>query len=173
MKKIILSAFVLTICLGSIAQTKPKTSIVKTTSTNVAPPIFKNLLDSFSYMAGYNVATNMNQQGITEINTALMKKGIDDYLNKAKPALDPAKGNEALQREIGLSTAKKNAADKIKVEADKAKGVAFLETNKKRKEVVTLPDGLQYEVIKQGEAAAHKPIAVDTVVVNYIGMLMD
>ena len=183
MKKIILSAFVLSICLDSIAQTNPKQVTVKTVATPMkivaapvkasAPPAFKNLVDSFSYMAGYNVATNMNQQGITEMNTALLKKGIDDYLNKAKPALDLALGNEALQRFIGLTTEKKNAADKKIVDAEKAAGLAFLATNKKRKEVVTLPDGLQYEVIKQGDSIAHKPNATDTVVVNYIGSFID
>jgi FKBP-type peptidyl-prolyl cis-trans isomerase FklB len=184
MKKIILSVFVLTICLGSMAQKDPKVKATVTTTASPAKtipvtvktaggPVFKNLLDSFSYMAGYNVATNMNQQGITELNTALMKKGIDDYLARKNSALDPAVGNKALQTFIGLCTEKKNAADKAKADADKAAGVAFLANNKKRKEVTTLADGLQYEIIKQGDSVAHKPTLIDTVVVNYIGSFID
>ena len=43
----------------------------------------------------------------------------------------------------------------------------FLEANKKRKEVITLPSGLQYEVIKNGDANSPTAKGVDTVVVNY------
>ena len=180
MKKILLTAFVLTICLSSIAQKNPTTTKMTVTKTPIkavvtttAFPEFKNLLDSFSYMAGYNVATNMAQQGILEINTALMKKGIDDYLRKVKPELDPVQGNAALQRFIGIATEKRNAEEKKKTDALKTMGVTFLENNKKRKEVITLPSGLQYEVIKNGDSVAHKPVFGDTVVVNYVGSLMD
>lgn len=50
-------------------------------------------------------------------------------------------------------------------------GEAFLEANKKKPGVVTLPDGLQYKVIKEGKGA--KPSATDTVTVNYEGKLID
>ena len=173
MKKILLSVFVLSICLGSTAQkSKPKTKVTVKTLV-AAPPSFKNLLDSFSYMAGYNVATNMAQQGINEINAAMMKKGIEDFLNKTKPALDLTVGNKALQTFIGIATEKKNAEDKRKADVDKAAGVAFLENNKKRQGVITLPSGLQYEIIKRADSVAHKPVFGDTVVVNYIGSFID
>jgi FKBP-type peptidyl-prolyl cis-trans isomerase FklB len=57
--------------------------------------------------------------------------------------------------------------------AEKARGVVFLEVNKARKEVITLPDGLQYEIIKNGDVNGVHPKAVDTVEVNYIGTLVD
>lgn len=50
-------------------------------------------------------------------------------------------------------------------------GDAFLAANKDKKGVVTLPDGLQYKVLKQGKGP--KPTASDTVVVNYEGKLID
>ena len=180
MKKIILSVFMFTLGLASMAQKTPvktkvavKPTAIITTTASPAGPVFKSLLDSFSYMAGFNVATNMNQQGITEINTTLMKKGIDDYLAKRNPALNPTDGNKALQRFIGIAAEKKNAEDKVKADALKAAGVTFLENNKKRKEVITLPSGLQYEIIKKADSVAHKPVFTDTVVVNYVGSLMD
>ena len=49
-------------------------------------------------------------------------------------------------------------------------GAAFLETNKKKPGVVTLPDGLQYLVITEGKGA--KPTKDDTVTVHYIGTLI-
>lgn len=52
-----------------------------------------------------------------------------------------------------------------------AKGEAFLAANKKKPGVVTLPDGLQYKVIKMGKGP--KPDIHSTVVVNYAGTLID
>jgi len=48
---------------------------------------------------------------------------------------------------------------------------AFLETNKKKPGVITLPSGLQYKVITAGKGA--KPSANDVVTVNYAGKLID
>src|SRR5690606_553789 len=47
----------------------------------------------------------------------------------------------------------------------------FLAENKKKEGVVTLPSGLQYKVIKEGEGKSPGPS--DTVVVNYRGTLID
>jgi FKBP-type peptidyl-prolyl cis-trans isomerase FklB len=168
MKKVLLCMLVLTTVLSVTAQKTPTTAPVK-----VAAPIIKSLLDSFSYMAGYNVANNMKQQGITDVNATLFKKGFEDYFKNEKPLLTPEIGNQSLQRQLDVFNKAKAAADKIKADAENAKGVAFLEANKKRKEVITLPDGLQYEIIKQGDSITHKPTVVDTVVVNYIGALID
>lgn len=50
-------------------------------------------------------------------------------------------------------------------------GSSFLVTNKAKPGVVSLPDGLQYKVIKAGTGA--KPTADDTVTVDYVGSLTD
>lgn len=50
-------------------------------------------------------------------------------------------------------------------------GKSFLLANKDKSGVVTLPDGLQYKVIKQGTGAT--PSDTDTVTVNYAGKLID
>ena len=165
MKKLLLTVLMFTIVLFVTAQKDP---VIKPATVPI-----KSLLDSFSYMAGYNVATNMRQQGITEMNTALFKKGIEDCLKNQACALVPEVGNKSLQRQIDKFNLVKAAADKKKTDADKALGVAYLETNKKRKEIITLPDGLQYEIVKQGDSIAHKPGPQDTVVVNYIGTGID
>ena len=73
---------------------------------------------------------------------------------------------DALQRQLEIFA-------KIKSDADMAAGKAFLEENKKHKEVVTLPSGLQYMVISQNDSMTNKPKAYDTVVVNYIGTFID
>ena len=50
-------------------------------------------------------------------------------------------------------------------------GKAFIEENKKRPGIVTLPSGLQYEVINEG--TGKKPKATDQVRCHYEGTLVD
>ena len=51
-------------------------------------------------------------------------------------------------------------------------GVQFLEENKKRPNVVTLPSGLQYEVINEGKVGTYAK-ATDQVKCHYEGTLID
>jgi FKBP-type peptidyl-prolyl cis-trans isomerase FklB len=108
----------------------------------------------------------MKNQGITEINLDLMRRGMEDWYNNKPSQINVEQGNQSLQKQLNIFSAKK-------AEEAKAKCLTFLEANKKRKEVTTLPDGLQYEVIKAADSITKKPTAADTVVVNYIGTLMD
>jgi len=58
-----------------------------------------------------------------------------------------------------------------KYKKNKKEGAEFLEQNKKRSGVVTLPSGLQYEVIAEGKGKS--PKADQTVETNYRGTLID
>jgi FKBP-type peptidyl-prolyl cis-trans isomerase FklB len=58
-----------------------------------------------------------------------------------------------------------------KFEKNKKDGQEFLEKNKKNAGVVTLPSGVQYQIIKEGNGP--KPLATDTVTVNYILTLIN
>lgn len=169
MKKVLISVlFLFMVAVRLSAQNKPKTVTKQPAKSTIkaVTPVLKNLLDSFSYAAGFNVATNMKAQGISNINTAIMQKGIDDVFKNNKALLAPELGNDCMQRQLGLFAAEKS-------KAEKAVGIAFLEANKKRPGVIVLPNGLQYEVIKNGDANSASPKAVDTVVVNYSGNLVD
>jgi FKBP-type peptidyl-prolyl cis-trans isomerase FklB len=74
----------------------------------------------------------------------------------------------AFQQEM---MSKMQAKQKVEGEKNKKEGEAFLEANKKKEGVVTLPSGLQYKILKAGTGA--KPTAKDTVKVNYRGTLID
>jgi FKBP-type peptidyl-prolyl cis-trans isomerase FklB len=52
------------------------------------------------------------------------------------------------------------------------KGIAFLEENKNKPGVITLPSGLQYKVLRQGEGAYH-PTADSSCDCHYKGTLID
>jgi FKBP-type peptidyl-prolyl cis-trans isomerase len=58
-----------------------------------------------------------------------------------------------------------------KANAEKEAGAKFLEENKKKPGVISLPSGLQYEIITQGTGPI--PKATDTVKANYKGSLLD
>lgn len=59
----------------------------------------------------------------------------------------------------------------FEVYADMNSSQKFLETNKTKKGVVTLPSGLQYEVLVEGKGK--KPSPTDMVTVDYEGTLVD
>ena len=164
MKKLILLGFSAIISLGILAQNNPKTN--SKTNPKKAHLAMVNLIDSFSYAAGINVARNMKEQHIPYLNTALMSKAIEDVFGNKTSLLTDEQVNSCLQRQLDVFT-KEQAAEQ------KAKGLASLEANKKNKDVVVLPNGMQYQVIKPGNPGAEKPKAVDTVVVSYIGTFPD
>jgi len=173
MKKLALSLVTLVAMLGQanaqVKKAQPKTPVKATTSK----PVMKNLLDSFSYAAGINIANNMKEQGINNLNSALMVQAIEDVFKNRAAALNPEQCNSSLQGQMAIFNKFKDEENKKTITAEKVKGEAFLAANKVRKEVTTLPDGLQYEIMEAGEAGGMKPTAQDTVVVDYIGTLIN
>ncbi|MBL7723083.1 MAG: FKBP-type peptidyl-prolyl cis-trans isomerase [Chitinophagaceae bacterium] len=58
-----------------------------------------------------------------------------------------------------------------KIETQKAAGTAFMAENKLKGGVIELPEGIQYEVIKEGNG--DQPLLRDTVKAHYKGSLLD
>lgn len=162
MKYLVIPVLSLAICSHAAAQ-KTKPAVKKPAP---APVLMKNLLDSFSYAAGYNIALNMKDQGVTQLNTALVQRALNDVFQEKTPLLNNDYVNISLQKKL-----KEFAAQKEK--ALKAPGVAFLEANKKKPGIHTLPSGLQYEVLIKGDTTSKRPGITDTVVVSYAGSLID
>ncbi|MEO6671002.1 MAG: FKBP-type peptidyl-prolyl cis-trans isomerase [Ferruginibacter sp.] len=159
---------------GTAAKTPVKAATKQPGKTAVSEkPVMKSLLDSFSYAAGVNIANNMKQQGIENINTALMAKAVEDVFKSQTMVLSPEQCSNVLQDQMNIFNKKKDEGAKKQTDAEKAKGQAFLANNKTRKEITTLPDGLQYEILEPGEANGAKPTAQDTVVMDYKGSLID
>ena len=144
------------------APVKPKTTSVKTKPESKAKE--NEAIDSFSYALGVNIANNLKQQGLTSVNSSSLNKGMNDIFNGKPTLLTDQQCNMNIQQKLQSFAAKKN-------EAEKEKSKAFLENNKKRAGVISLPSGLQYEVIKKGDANSPTPKLQDTVVANYAGTL--
>jgi FKBP-type peptidyl-prolyl cis-trans isomerase FklB len=131
-----------------------------------ARPVLKNLLDSFSYAIGYNVAMSMKGQNMNKVNAVLMQRAVEDAFKGRQPLLTAQEIGMCMQKQVEVFT-QEVAGPEI------AKGREYLALNQKRKEVVTLPDGLQYEILKKSDHPTVSPKMIDTVVVNYIGNLID
>ncbi len=166
MKKLILGALAAFVLVNVNAQKKAlpakKTATVAVKSTTG----FKNAVDSFSYAAGMNIAASLMQAGATKINTVLFAKALNDVYSKSKTTLTIEQAGMTLQQKLQEFTKKKT--DVQKQESQK-----FLDANKKRSGVTALANGLQYEVIKAGDPNGLKPKVIDTVVVNYVGTLVN
>ncbi len=165
MKKLMLCALAAVALMNAEAQ-KKATPVAKPAAVKMTTSPFKNALDSFSYAAGMSVAESMQNAGVTNLNTQMVAKAMSDVFNKSKTAFTQDQSGMILQEKLQQYAKKKG-------DAQKAICQNYLDQNKKRPGIIALQNGLQYEVIKAGDPSAAKPKAIDTVVVNYIGKLMD
>ena len=58
-----------------------------------------------------------------------------------------------------------------KIEAQKSAGQAFMQINKDKPGVIELPEGIQYEILKEGTGA--QPSKTDKIKAHYKGALLD
>ena len=145
----------------SFAQTK-KPVAKKTVVT--ATPVKMTSTDSLSYSIGVQVAEYYRTQGVEKINADYVKKAFEDVYNDKTLLISEEECNMNIQQKLQQFMSQK-------ISADKEAGKKFLEENKKRAGVVTLPSGLQYEIITKGTGAI--PKATDTVKAHYVGTLIN
>ena len=121
-------------------------------------------MDKISYALGLSIGNNFQNSVINNLQGEEFVKGLKDVLGGAEP-------------EISYDEAKLVINDyfmnlqKERLELNKKAGEEFLNINKGKAGVVTLPSGLQYQVLKQGEGA--KPAASDKVKCHYHGTLIN
>jgi FKBP-type peptidyl-prolyl cis-trans isomerase FklB len=122
--------------------------------------------EKFSYAFGINFTQSMMRQG-APLDADAVYMAIKDALAGSEPRLSA----EAM--DAALRSAAQKAGEKKKAQAGEnlAKGKAYMDKNKAKKGVTTLPDGLQYEVLREGTGA--QPTADSTVKVHYTGKLVD
>jgi len=129
---------------------------------------FKNMLktelEKVSYCFGVNIAQNMKQQGMHEINAELLAKGLNDFLTGKSLELNEEQIPGILQEYF-------RKLQESQFESNIEAGKAFMAENAKRNGIVTLASGLQYEVITEGKGI--KPKATDKVTTHYHGTLID
>jgi len=127
-------------------------------------------VDSVSYSIGWDVGNSLKAQSIS-VTPSLVAQGILDALGGKTGPLTHEQTQQILIALRDEMIAKQQAMMEEQAEKSAKEGEAFLADNKKRKEVVTLPSGLQYEVVAQGTGPM--PTATDEVTVHYTGKLID
>jgi len=132
--------------------------------------VLKNQKDKVSYSIGMAMGKDFKKQSI-EIDPDILLKGLKDALSGGKVLLTDQEMTEAINGLRKEMMAKQQELLKKLAEKNKAEGEAFLAENKKKEGVTTLPNGLQYKVIKGG--SGKKPTLTDTVTMNYRGTLID
>ncbi|MFA6195698.1 MAG: FKBP-type peptidyl-prolyl cis-trans isomerase [Sulfurimonas sp.] len=134
-----------------------------------------NALKTQQQKAGYVMGLEIGKQLMVskdDINLEAMNLGMKDVFSGTKPRLT----NEEMQKTMmayqeSRMTKEKAMMEKFSVE-NKKMGDAYLAANKAKKDVVTLPSGLQYKILKSGTGKT-SPKAADTVVTHYHGTLID
>ena len=140
----------------------------KSTVTTAKPAkpgtALNDIRDSASYVAGIYIVNFFRKFDITDFNSAIISRAIDDLQNKRKPLLNDSVANIAAMRyQLQLLEVK----NKSTIDA----GKKFLAENKKRPTVKVTKSGLQYEIITQGTGKI--PTKKDTVSCNYTGSFID
>lgn len=127
-------------------------------------------LDSVSYSIGMNLGASLKKQGV-EVNTAILKQGIMDAYLDREPIMAEQQWRRVLRSfQLELRSEQRQTTTRDAA-VNQAAGEIFFEENANRDGVVTLPSGLQYRIIIDGDGP--KPSATDNVLVHYTGKLLD
>lgn len=154
---------VLSLFFLSCASTKPVVEDVIPVE-EPADLTMDNETDSISYAIGVQVATYYRGQGMDSVNLDLLMKAYEDVYKDTALLMDIEQSNMTLQEKLQKFMTRK-------IDREKEKGKVFLEENAKRPNVITLPSGLQYEIVKRGDGPV--PTADQTVRAHYVGTLID
>lgn len=128
-------------------------------------------MDKLSYALGIGIGSQLAGMGAKELNIDDFAQAIKDVISGSELKVDNAEAQTLVQNFFQEQEAKQQAAAAEAGKAAKAAGEAFLAENGKKDGIVTLPSGLQYQVLKEGNGK--KPSATDQVVCHYEGTLID
>jgi len=143
-------------------------------SAGAPPPAasakFKDPEAQASYAIGVNLGSGLRRQQIA-VDPEILAEGVKDALGGGPTQMNDDQIRAVLarlQQQVQAHQAQLKAAA---AETNKSAGAAFLKANAARAGVVTLPSGLQYQVLTAG--AGPKPKLSNTVICNYRGVLID
>ncbi|HLW09873.1 MAG TPA: FKBP-type peptidyl-prolyl cis-trans isomerase [Fermentimonas sp.] len=147
-----------------------------------------NLDEQSAYAHGLSIGVQFSQQMLPQFNTMLYGEdsetkantdqliaGLVSTLKNQELAISKMEANELVQSEFEKAQEAEMSRQeedlKGQFQSEIAAGEEYLAENAKREGVVTLPSGLQYEILKEGTGAT--PTDTDRVKVHYHGTLID
>lgn len=120
-------------------------------------------MDKLSYAIGLGIGQNLLSMGAQNISVKDFAQAISDVLEHQTTAITHQEAREIVNDYFSELEANINTTQ---IE----QGKAFLEENKNREGITTLPSGLQYEIITEGNGK--RPKATDQVRCHYEGTLI-
>lgn len=138
---------------------------------NIMAIDLNNENEKLSYAIGLNICDNLKQQGMLDsLDPQAFAKSISDAI-AGTTEMTSQEAGMFLQSYFEKLQAAQEKENQSKFQANIEIGKKFLAENGKKPGVVTLPSGLQYEIMKAGTGA--KPTAMSTVETHYHGTLID
>jgi FKBP-type peptidyl-prolyl cis-trans isomerase FklB len=120
-----------------------------------------------NYSLGFTMAENLISNFGDSIDEEAFVAGVRDRFADKERAVSM----EEARASLNVLAEQQAEALAGLAEENLAAGAAFLAENGTREGVVTLPSGLQYEILTETEGAM--PVATDTVTTHYHGTLID
>ena len=128
-------------------------------------------MDKVSYALGLGIGRQLSQMGAGELNIDDFAQAIKDVIAGEKLKVSDSEAQTIVQDFFKKQEEKQRAAAAEAGKAAREAGEKYLAENAKKEGVVTLPSGLQYKVLTEGNGK--KPKATDKVKCHYEGMLID
>ena len=129
-------------------------------------------MDKLSYALGLGIGQQLAQMGAgSDLNVDDFAQSIKDVLAGNELKVSHREAQQLVQQYFEEKEKKMNAERAEKGKAAKEEGEKYLAENGKKDGVITLPSGLQYQVLKEGNGK--KPKATDKVKCHYEGFLID
>ncbi|MBX9702928.1 MAG: FKBP-type peptidyl-prolyl cis-trans isomerase [Silvanigrellaceae bacterium] len=139
-------------------------------SAKNAKPATHNELDKVSYILGHQWGSSLKKDKIA-INKDTLVKGLLAGINGEKSVYTDEESQATMKKFIAELQTKNAEVQKKVGEQNLKNGENFLAENKKKPGVISLPSGVQYKILKQGNGS--KPNASNTVTVHYEGRLIN
>ena len=121
-------------------------------------------MDKVSYALGIGIGRQLADMGANDIVTEDFAAAMKDVLTGAQLQIDETEAHAMVQEYL-----QRKGEERLK--NVKAEGEAFLADNAKKEGIVTLPSGLQYQVLQEGNGKS--PKATDQVKCHYEGTLIN
>ena len=128
-------------------------------------------MDNLSYALGLGIGSQLSQMGAADLNIDDFAQAVKDMIDGKEPQVATAEAQQIVEDFFRKQEEKQRAEAAEKYKGAKSEGEKYLSENAKKEGVVTLPSGLQYQVLKEGNGKS--PKATDKVVCHYEGMLID
>ena len=128
-------------------------------------------MDKLSYALGLGIGRQLSQMGANDLNASDFAQAVKDMIDGKEPQVPAAEAQQIVEDFFQKQEEKQRAEAAEKYKGAKSEGEKYLSENAKKEGVTTLPSGLQYQVLKEGNGKS--PKATDKVVCHYEGMLID